>query len=135
MLVVGVTIASLMPRSHLLRILVVAVSLGSLAAPSLAAFCPEVERCAMAGASVDGVAPACTPEMGGDCCREGEAPAGAPARDDVAPARAIALVATIAAPVAPMPVLAPDFRAADPATAARLPAAVPLYTLLATLLI
>lgn len=106
-----------------------------MAAASLAVLCPEVERCVMAGASVEAAAPACMPGMGGDCCRKGEAPAGAPTRDDAAQARIVALVATMAAPIAPIPIFDAGFRPAEPRPAARLPAAVPLYTLLATLLI
>ncbi len=124
-----------MRRFRPLRTLVAVLSFVSLAAPSLAALCPEAERCVMAGASVDEAAPACMPGMGGDCCREGEAPAGAPARDDAGQARAVAFVATMAAPIAPVPILDAGFRPADPRLPVRLPAAVPLYTLLATLLI
>ena len=124
-----------MLRSGLLRALLVAVSLGSFAGASQAAFCPDVELCAMAGATADGAAPACTPEMGGDCCQEGEAPAGAPARSDSAQPRATTLLATAALPVAGVLIPAPSFRAAESSTPERSPSAVPLYTLLATLLI
>ena len=123
-----------MPKSRLLRALLVLLVLGSLAGASQAAFCPEVERCVMAGAASDGVAPACSPEMGGDCCEEG-APASAPAREESAQTRAMALVATVAAPVAVVPSVAPASRPVDSTPPARLQGAVPLYTLLATLLI
>ena len=123
-----------MPRSRLFRALLVALSLASFAGASQATFCPDVERCVMAGAKADGVAPACAPEMGGDCCKEGETPAGAPSQDGSAQARA-SLVATTAEPVAAVVIPTPSFRPAESSTAARPPAAVPLYTLLATLLI
>ena len=123
-----------MPSSRLLRALLVLLVLGSFAGASQASFCPDVERCVMAGAAADGVAPPCTPEMGGDCCEEGEAPAG-PMREESAQARASVLVATIAAPVADVPSVVPAVRAADSSAPARLQPAVPLYTLLATLLI
>ena len=123
-----------MPRSRLLRTLLVLLVLGSLAGASQAVFCPEVERCVMAGATPEGVAPACSPEMGGDCCEQGETPASTPTREDSAQTRAMVLVATISAP-AVVPSVAPAVRSADSTPAARLQAAVPLYTLLATLLI
>lgn len=124
-----------MPKSRLLRTLLVLLVLGSLAGASQAAFCPEVERCVMAGAAAGGVAPACSPEMGGDCCETGESPAGPPTREESAQARAMVLVATIAAPVAVVPSVFPALRPGDSTPPARLQAAVPLYTLLATLLI
>lgn len=124
-----------MPRSRLLRTLLVLLVLGSLAGASQAVFCPEVERCVMAGATTEGVAPACSPEMGGDCCEEGETPASAPTREDSAQTRAMVLVATISAPAAVVPSVALALRSAGSTPAARLQAAVPLYTLLATLLI
>ena len=124
-----------MSESRLLRALLVLLVLGSLAGASQAAFCPEVERCVMAGAASDGVAPACSPEMGGDCCEEGEAPASAPAREESAQTRAMALVATVAAPLAVVPSIAPASRPVDATPPARLQDAVPLYTLFATLLI
>ena len=124
-----------MPRSRLLRALIVLVVLGSFAGAGQALFCAEVERCVMAGAPADGVAPPCTPEMGGDCCEEGEPPTGPPTREETAQARTPALVAAIADPVAVVPSFIPAVRPADASSPARLQAAVPLYTLLATLLI
>ena len=124
-----------MPRSRLIRALLVVLVLGSFGGASQAAFCPEVERCAMAGGISEGVAPACSPEMGGDCCEDGEAPASAPARDESSQPRAIVLLATVSAPVAVEPITGPGLRPADSMPAARLQAPVPLYTLLATLLI
>ena len=124
-----------MPRSRLARALLVLLLLASFAGASQAAFCPEVERCAMAGAIPEGVAPVCSPEMGGDCCEDGEAPASAPARDESSQPRAIVLLAIFSAPVVVEPIAGPGLRPADAMPASRLQAPVPLYTLLATLLI
>jgi hypothetical protein len=123
-----------MRSSRLLRTLFVGLALGALAVAGQAAFCPDVDRCVMAGATPEQVAPACTPEMGGDCCEEGEAPAGEPTREE-ASARAIAWVATGATPVSVVAIDASRPLPLAPSPAAPHQAAVPLYTLLATLLI
>ena len=122
-----------MSRSRLFRALLVALSLASFAGASQATFCPDADRCVEAGAKANGVAPACAPKMGDDCCKEGETPAGAPSQDGSAQARA-SLVATTAEPVAGVLIPTSSFRPAESIIAARPPGAVPLYTLLATLL-
>lgn len=125
----------LMPRKRLLRIPLMVLSLGALAAVSQATFCSDVKRCAMAGAAEDGVAPLCTPEMGSDCCAEGEDPAGAPSRNDASRISTLTLLATAIETVPPVATLALPSWPADVPAPARLSTTVPLYTLLATLLI
>jgi hypothetical protein len=123
-----------MYRKRLLRTLLVALTLASLAGAGQARFCAAVEHCAMAGAE-DQAAPSCMPEMGGDCCAEGEAPSGTPSRGEATYTSPSPLLSTAATPVAPRLGPAPPAHPDHGTPPAGPSASVPLYTLLATLLI
>jgi hypothetical protein len=117
------------------RILIVTLALGCLAAGNFAVLCPDVERCVVAGVTEPGLAAACAPGMGSDCCLEGKAPEGTPSREDASQARATTLVATLAQPIAPVVIAALGPGVVASRGPARVCAAIPLYTLFATLLI
>jgi hypothetical protein len=124
-----------MHRKRRLRSLLVGLTLASLAGAGHARFCAAVEHCAMAGAEDHSAAPSCMPEMGGDCCEEGEAPSGTPSRGDATYTPPSPLLSTAAAAVAPRLAAAPLARPDHGSPPAGPSASVPLYTLLATLLI